>query len=363
MPLWTLPSLGLLLTPLEAGPLIPATQDSVQRDTLRPASRFPLPASRSSSRDTLRIYAVGDINLGRGVTHQYLLHGDTLYPFALLADTLRGADLLFGNLESPIAPIGHPFEQTGSPVFSAPPVAADALLAAGFDVVSTANNHAWDAGKTGLLETLTQLDRVGVAHAGTGRTRAEARAPAELERQGWRVAVFALTRAFNPAPRNFWQHPGAQHVAYADTSWLYPAITGVKQRNEADLVIVSVHGGKEYTDTTDRALLALFHGAVDAGADIVLGHHPHVLQRLEWRGGKPIARSLGNFIFVQRPDWTRLSAVFRFTVAPDGAITADLLPIRVGFQATLADRAAADSVRARVGLSPAAATLPPPTGP
>jgi poly-gamma-glutamate synthesis protein (capsule biosynthesis protein) len=332
------------------------------RDTRSDASRFPLPASRG--RDTLRIYAVGDINLGRGVTHEYLLKGDTLYPFLALADTLRGADLLFGNLESPIAPIGHPFERTGSPVFSAPPVAADALRAAGFDVVSTANNHAWDAGKAGVLETLSQLDRVAVAHAGTGKTRAEARAPAWLEARGWRVAVFALTRAFNPAPRNFWQHPGASHVAYADTSWLYPAIRGVKQRGEADLVIVSVHAGQEYTDTTDAPLLALFRGAVDAGADIVLGHHPHVLQRLEWRGGKPIARSLGNFIFMQRPDWTRLSAVFRFTVAPDGAITADLLPIRVGFQATLADGAAADSVYARVGLTAgAAAAALPPTGP
>ncbi|MGH7675139.1 MAG: CapA family protein, partial [Gemmatimonadales bacterium] len=276
---------------------------------------------------------------------------------------LRAADLLFGNLESPIAPIGHPFERTGSPVFSAPPVAADALLAAGFDVVSTANNHSWDAGKTGVLETLTQLDRVAVAHAGTGKTRAEARTPARLERRGWRVAVFALTRAFNPAPRNFWRHPGARHIAYADTSWLYPAIRGVKQRGEADLVVVSVHAGTEYTDQIDAPLLALFRGAVDAGADIVLGHHPHVLQRLEWRAGKPIARSLGNFIFMQRPDWTRLSAIFRFTVAPDGTIGVDLLPIRVGFQATLADGAAADSVRARVGVTPAAATLPSPTGP
>ncbi|MGH7645567.1 MAG: CapA family protein [Gemmatimonadales bacterium] len=341
----------------------PATlaQEPVRHDTLPPPSPVPPPAF--PLRDTLRIYAVGDINLGRGVTHQYLLKGDTLYPFAPLVDTLRAADLLFGNLESPIAPIGHPFERTGSPVFSAPPVAADALLAAGFDVVSTANNHAWDAGRTGVFETLTQLDRVGVAHAGTGRTRAEARAPARLEAKGWRVAVFALTRAFNPAPRNFWQHPGAQHVAYADTSWLYPAIRGVKQRGEADLVIVSVHAGTEYTDRTDQALLALFRGAADAGADIVLGHHPHVLQRLEWRDGKPIARSLGNFIFVQRPDWTRLSAVFRFTIAPDGAITTDLLPIRVGFQATLADGAAADSVHARVGLPPVAATPPTPTGP
>lgn len=312
-------------------------------------------------RDTLRLYAVGDINLGRGVTHDRLLKGDTLYPFSALLDTLRRADLLFGNLESPIAPIGHPFESTGSPVFSAPPVAADALAAAGFDVVSTANNHAWDAGLTGILETLAQLDRVGVPHAGTGRTRAEAQRPVLLARHGWRVALFALTRAYNPAPRRFYEHAGANHIAYADTAWLYPAIRDVTARGEADLVVVSVHAGEEYADTIDQTLRPFARGAVEAGADIILGHHPHVLQTIEWYRGKPIAYSLGNFVFVQHGPWTRLSAIFRFTIAPDGAIGVDLLPVRVGDQPVLAGGAAADSVRARMGwpaASPSTSTSP-----
>src|SRR5690349_9666470 len=75
-------------------------------------------------RDTLRFYVVGDLNLGRTLTYRYLLQWDTLYQFAPLADTLRAADVLYGNLESPIAPLGHPFEHTGSFVFSTPPIAA-----------------------------------------------------------------------------------------------------------------------------------------------------------------------------------------------------------------------------------------------
>ena len=106
----------------------------------------PSPPGDRPARDTLRFYAVGDLNLGRALTYRYLLQGDTLYPFSAIADTLRAADVLFGNLESPIAPLGHPFERTGSFVFSTPPVAADALVRAGFDVVSNANNHAWDVG-------------------------------------------------------------------------------------------------------------------------------------------------------------------------------------------------------------------------
>src|SRR2546427_8593188 len=160
------------------------------------------------ARDTLRFYAVGDLNLGRALTYRYLLQGDTLYPFSAIADTLRAADVLFGNLESPIAPLGHPFEKTGSFVFSTPPIAADALVRAGFDVVSNANNHAWDVGLTGVFETLKQLDRVGLAHAGTGRTVAEAHRPALPEPRGWRIAGFAAPRTFNPAPPPFFPPAG-----------------------------------------------------------------------------------------------------------------------------------------------------------
>jgi poly-gamma-glutamate capsule biosynthesis protein CapA/YwtB (metallophosphatase superfamily) len=314
-------------------------------------------------RDTLRFYAVGDLNLGRVQTYRYLLQGDTLYPFAALADTLRAADVLFGNLESPIAPLGAPFEPTGYYVFSAPPVAADALVRAGFDVVSNANNHAWDVGLTGIVHTLEQLDRVGLAHAGTGRTVEEAHRPAVVERKGWRIAVFAVTRAFNPAPRTFYSHPGSHYIAYADSAWLYPAIRRLKADSAgraADLIVVSVHAGQEFADTADVALRRFMRGAVDAGADIVLGHHPHVLQPLVWYKGKPIVSSLGNFVFATGSPWTGLSAIFKFTIRPDGSITTDLVPTRVGAQATFADSAAADSVRRRVGIpSPPSETAQP----
>ncbi|MGH7752794.1 MAG: CapA family protein [Gemmatimonadales bacterium] len=334
------------------------------------AATTPLLAQKAAEdgRTRLRLYAVGDLNLGRGVTHEHLLKGDTLYPFAALLDTLRAADLLFGNLESPIAPIGHPYERTGSPVFTAPPIAADALVRAGFDVVSTANNHAWDGGLVGVLETVRQLERVRLPFAGTGRTLADARRPAVVEKNGWRVVTFALTRAYNPAPRAFYRHIGSRYIAYADTAWLYPAIRAVKARRPDDLVIVSIHAGEEYTRDPDEPLVVFVRGAVDAGADIILGHHPHVVRHVEWYRGKPIAYSLGNFIFQQRPAWTDLSAIFRFTIDPPlgtlmlgwapidlgswPRISVSLVPIRVGFQARLAEGRGADSVHTRVGLQP-----------
>lgn len=296
---------------------------------------------------TLRVFAVGDLNLGRAVTWDHLLKGDTLYPFRAVLDTLQAADILFGNLESPIAPLGHPYERTGSPVFSAPPVAADALVRAGFDVVSTANNHAWDAGLTGVFETVRQLDRVGLPHAGTGRTLADAHRPAIVTRNGCRVAFFALTRAYNPAPRRFYTHIGSRYIAYADSAWLYPAIRRLKASAAADIVVVSIHAGQELAEQPDEALRGFLRGAIDAGADLGLGHHPHVLQPVEWYREKPIAYSMGNFIFKQGAPWTAYSAIFKFTLAPDGLITADLNPVRSGFQARFVAGSAADSIRRR----------------
>ena len=98
--------------------LVAALQQPVQPF---PASPPPVQAPAPAARGTLRLFAVGDLNLGRAVTWDYLLKGDTLYPFLAVRDTLLAADILFGNLESPIAPVGHPYEHTGSPVFSAPP--------------------------------------------------------------------------------------------------------------------------------------------------------------------------------------------------------------------------------------------------
>ena len=113
-------------------------------------------------------------------------------------------------------------------------------------------------------------------------------------------------------------------------------------------MVVSVHGGQEFSERPDPAVRRFFQGAVDAGADICLGHHPHVLQPVEWYHGKPLVYSLGNFIFRQGAPWTGLTGVFEFTVEPDGTIALDVLPVRANYQATLATGAAADSVRRRV---------------
>lgn len=301
------------------------------------------------ARDTLRIYAVGDVNLGRRVARDRLVLADTLYSFRALLDTLRGADILFGNLESPIGPDAQPVDTTPDR-FVAPRLAAEALRQGGFDIVSTANNHAWDGDGVALVETMRRLSRAGVRFVGSGLGRAMAEQPVILERRGWRVAFFAVTRAWNPAPYAFHTHPGADFVAWGDPRWLYPAIERLKSAGRADLIVVSVHGGTEYVDEPPEHYREFLDGLVAAGADLVLAHHPHVLQPVRTHLGKPIAQSLGNFVFLQARPSTELSAVLRVAVAPDRSMRVSAVPVRAGFQPALIAGTAADSVRRRLGV-------------
>src|SRR5947199_964408 len=224
--------------------------------------------------DTLRLYAVGDINQGRRLATRRLPGGETRCPFLAGRDSLAAADSTFGNLESPIAAESSAAPDSAA-VFTAPPAAAVALARAGFDIVSTANNHAWDGGPAALEETMRQLTRAGVRFVGSGFGRDMAEQPVILERRGWRVAFFALTRAWNPAPYTFHSHAGSQYIAWGDTGRIYPAIREVKANGRADLIVVSMHGGTEYADAPPKHMQELARGVVDAGAALVLAHDPH----------------------------------------------------------------------------------------
>jgi poly-gamma-glutamate synthesis protein (capsule biosynthesis protein) len=271
-----------------------------------------------------------------------------LYPFAGVADSLRAADILFGNLESAIAVQRHRSESSAY-VFTAPVIAAQTLARAGFDILSTANNHGWDGGQTAVEETMRQLTRAGVLFVGSAMGRPMAEQPVIVRRQGWRVAFFAVTRAWNASPNDFYGHEGANFVAWGDPRWIFPAVQRMKAEARADVIVVSVHAGTEMADEPQPSLRRFYEGLIDAGADIVLGHHPHVLQPVVWHHGKPIAQSLGNFIFASGPK-TNLSAILRFDIAPGGSIRVSAIPVRAGFQAQFIDSTAADSVRRRLNL-------------
>jgi poly-gamma-glutamate capsule biosynthesis protein CapA/YwtB (metallophosphatase superfamily) len=208
---------------------------------------------------------------------------------------LATADLRFVNLESQLS---DQKGETESPrnhlVFTGPPAGADSLAKAGFDVVSLANNHALDYGKKALFETMFHLDRAGVRHAGAGRSRKQAYAPLVVERGGFRLAIVAVTDIWNQAPPLVRAY--SDYVAGADVDGLPAVVRAAKRDRSIDAVVVSYHGGVEYVDEPLPRTRALLRAAVDAGADVAIGHHPHIVQGVEWRRGKPILYSLGNFV-------------------------------------------------------------------
>jgi poly-gamma-glutamate capsule biosynthesis protein CapA/YwtB (metallophosphatase superfamily) len=292
----------------------------------------------------ISLVAVGDINLGRKAG-RIILSGDVDYAFAKTKDIISGADIAFGNLESTISE-QNGITQNGVWCFTAPPIAAETLAHAGFDVVSLANNHVWDFGKRALLSTPDYLDQVGIRHAGTGATLDAAYTPAMLSVKGIRIAFFSATRIFN--------FGGQEHEAFTYTAWLdmkrlSPAIT--KAKGEVDLVIVAAHWGAEYQDRPADENVKLAHEMVDAGADIILGGHPHVPQGIERYNNAFIIYSLGNFAYHQTTEhsiWKTRSIILKLILTKDGVKSYEMIPVTCGFQPAVAEGALGDEILAHM---------------
>jgi hypothetical protein len=284
----------------------------------------------SDSLCQIRLLAVGDMNLGRYVGQQILL-GDTLYPFKAVADTFREYDCVFGNLESNISDQkGRTQDPRSNTVFTAPPAAAQSLARGGITIVSTANNHALDFGESARNQTLRFLDGAGIAHIGTGGKGRGLYEPVIIVRKGIKIAFFAVTDLMNGVDPS-WR----RWVAAADTERLLPSIRAV--RSSADVIIVSYHGGEEYADRPTSRVRAFAREVLGGGADVFLGHHPHVPYGVDVRDGKVAVYSLGNFVFKQPARfWTRFSFALSitFTREPSGVHMTDLrvLPLHVDFQ-------------------------------
>jgi poly-gamma-glutamate capsule biosynthesis protein CapA/YwtB (metallophosphatase superfamily) len=241
------------------------------------------------------------------------------YPLERVAPVLREADIAFANLETPLSDRAR---HTGA--FLTPTAFADALRWAGIDVVSTANNHAMDAEETGLLDTIEALERVGVGYAGTGRDLEEARRPFLIEREGIRIAFLAYAQFVNG---------GASNFALPDRSGVAPMSPPIiredirRARDRVDLVVVSVHWSIENSQDTHPEDRSFAKMVLDAGADIVLGHHPHVPRGVEVYKGKPIVYSLGNLIFGHSHDYWVDNYLARFTLTRAGVTQVEILPV------------------------------------
>jgi poly-gamma-glutamate capsule biosynthesis protein CapA/YwtB (metallophosphatase superfamily) len=243
------------------------------------------------------------------------------YPFLRIKDVLADADMTFANLESPLIGDKNTGRTTpgGTTVFRGDVDFATALKDAGIDMVSIANNHMKDQGAKGVTSTLKVLGEAGIAHAGAGENLSEAR----------RIAIFDI-----PSKQDSTLKPlRVGVIAYNDTDVVPPTtyatdrqsgtntmdMTRLKQdivtnRAGADLLIISMHSGTEYAATANKHQTDFAHAAIDAGADMVIGHHPHVLQPIEVYKGKYIFYSLGNFVFDQPWPYTKQSVLAHINI-------------------------------------------------
>lgn len=269
------------------------------------------------------IVAVGDILLDRGVRRHIERKGPH-YPYKHVAPLLRQADVAFGNLECPITASGRPAPKPFS--FRATPELAAGSSDAGFDVLSLANNHTLDCGRTGLTDTMTFLAKQGIHACGAGKTGAEAARATVIVRRGLRLAFLGFCDVVQDAsfPRD--DIPG---ISVASVGRIRQATA--EARAMADLVVVSCHWGQEYSPRPSHRQRELARAAASAGADLVLGHHPHVVQGLEWLpgpGGRRalVAYSLGNFVFdTERTDASR-TMILVATLNRQGVIGATVRP-------------------------------------
>jgi poly-gamma-glutamate synthesis protein (capsule biosynthesis protein) len=238
-----------------------------------------------------------------------------------VADLFSKADIAFVNLESPFwdkKPIGN-----SELIFRAEPDSIAALKLAGIDVVSTANNHARDCYGQGVGFTLAWLKQNGIAAAGSGETAAAAHAGCILERNGWRFGFLGYT--FDQSNGN---HPDIDpRIAMLDVEQMRQDVAAMKRR--AEVVIVSMHAGAEYWTHTHPNQTAFARAAVEAGARVVVGHHPHVVQPVERYRDGVIFYSLGNLVFDQQRTGTReglVGEVVFFGVEP---IRYRLIPVDI----------------------------------
>jgi len=270
-------------------------------DPLREPGKYPLTTSGPAPPPVTTLTVVGDIMLGRGVNDVAAAAGDVSASLRPLQRRLAAADLTIGNLESTLSQAGEP--QQGGDSFAAPPAVLEGLDDAGFDLLTLANNHTGDFGDRALLQTVRRVEASPIAPLGAGRDAKQAWRPVVLRHAGTTFGFVAFN-AIGETPRATTTQPGAAEVRMqprtgplnvTDLHRLQGTIA--RLRDTVDVVVALPHWGDQYTHTPVPDQRRVGRAMLDAGADLVVGGHPHWTQGVQVHRGRLVAHSLGNFVF------------------------------------------------------------------
>jgi poly-gamma-glutamate capsule biosynthesis protein CapA/YwtB (metallophosphatase superfamily) len=261
----------------------------------------------------LRLVAVGDVTFGGSVAKVMAARGVS-YPWLPTGRILRGADLATANLEGVVSTRGQPVPDKEFHFRGTPAALSAARRVAGLDVVSVANNHTLDFGSVAFLDTLRIARSNGIATVGGGADLFAARRAVIVRRGGVRVAFLAYS---DVRPDGFTAGVGQPGTAPADAAAIRTDVVAAGRR--ADVVVVWVHWGEELARRVDARQRLFASAALNAGADVVLGSHPHVLQRVIRPTGRALVGwSLGNFVFPPHSPGTDQTAILHLDLGRDG---------------------------------------------
>ncbi len=267
---------------------------------------------------------VGDVMLDRGVARVMDERGYD-YPYENVSEIFQYDDITLGNVECPITSSENPVLKKRVIVFRAESKNAKELKKAGFEVLNLANNHSMDQRSEGLRDTIALLNANGISTVGAGENREEARKPIFKNANGVKIGILGYT-VF--PPEGFICSGDDYDAARIYLKSLSDEVSRAKK--ECDFLIVTMHWGNEYENYPSEMQRDLAHMMVESGADLIAGHHPHVLQGVEKYMDKYIFYSLGNFIFDRQiPNGTDISAIIQIDISKRGCENIDIIPVKI----------------------------------
>jgi len=276
--------------------------------------------------NSISLIAVGDIMLG-GTAEEILIREDYDYPFRHVKKQLSGADVVIGNLEGPLTSNceNSPDSPAKEYIFRSPAdKVAPALKKAGFNLLNLANNHILDYGEEDMHDTINALQQQGIATVGVGMNLDQARAGTIMKTPHGDIGFLSYSLTF---PESFWATKDKPGTAFGHEQQIREDVQRLKK--QTGLVIVSFHWGREKTTELRPYQPTLGRAAIDAGATVVLGHHPHVLQAIEQYNDGLIIYSLGNFVFGSYSQEARHSVIAEITLHNQQFHSAKFTPINV----------------------------------
>ncbi len=274
--------------------------------------------------ETITIAAAGDVMLG-GTATPFLEKQGYDFPFDSTRSILTSADIAIVNLETPLTHTDELLVKKKYRFRNPPEKVIPALQNAGIDIVSLANNHTLDYGYAGLRDTEEALLNGNIAYHGAGQTIADARKAVVLERKGQKIGFLAYSNTF---PKEFWAGKNRPGTAFGHERHVRADVKALVDQG-VEIIVVSFHWGQEGSTTLRPYQPMLAKAAIDSGADMVIGHHPHVLQEIEEYNGGVILYSLGNYIFGSFSNRVNESAVINVSFKGGEYESLEVTPILV----------------------------------